>query len=372
MTQTEEGGNRAATRPLFTIPVTNFQGDLLRRIVSGNDLSQNDVVDQPEEDSDEVELSLGLSLNGRFGVDPRAKAGLHLKRSSSISDFSPVPAAAGTDAVREEEATTCRVPRPCVVPLMRTCSLPSETEEEWRKRKELQSLRRMEAKRKRSEKQQRSYSKLHGDRSRENFEEDRLAEPINGGGGCPPLPPLPPPPESQGTTIGSQGSGSSGVTDSESQGAQVLPKCTEVRSGSNIESLPKSEKESLVPSQMIKSAENSGQLNGAVQMENHRANSTSPHKGTKGIVRNVLENMPSVSTEGDGPNGKRVEGFLYRYKKGEEVRIVCVCHGSFLTPAEFVKHAGGGDVPHPLKHIVKYKSNAKCHSSELSPRCAQL
>ncbi|KAL6139874.1 hypothetical protein ACLB2K_058175 [Fragaria x ananassa] len=356
MTQAEKDGNRAAaaaTRPPFTIPVTNFQGDLLRRIVSGMGLSQKVDVDQPAEDSDEVELSLGLSLNGRFGVDPRAKAGLHLKRSSSISDFSPVAAAeAGTAAVREEEATTCRVPRPCVVPLMRTCSLPSETEEEWRKRKELQSLRRMEAKRKRSEKQQRSCSKLHRDRSRENFEEDRLAEPINGGGGCPPLPPLPPPPESQGTTLGSQGSGSSEVTDSESLAAQVVHKCTEVRSGSNIESLPKSEKEPLVPSQMTTSADNSGQLNGAVPMENHWANSTSPNKGTKEIVMNVLENMPSVSTKGDGPNGKRVEGFLYRYKKGEEVRIVCVCHGSFLTPAEFVKHAGGGDVPHPLKHIV--------------------
>ncbi|KAF5185390.1 Ninja [Thalictrum thalictroides] len=66
----------------------------------------------------------------------------------------------------------------------------------------------------------------------------------------------------------------------------------------------------------------------------------------------VMEEMPCVSTKGDGPNGRRIEGFLYRYKKGEEVRIVCVCHGSFLTPAEFVKHAGGGDVAHPLRHIV--------------------
>jgi hypothetical protein len=37
--------------------------------------------------------------------------------------------------------------------LPRTCSLPTETKEEWRKRKEMQTLRRMEAKRKRSEKQ---------------------------------------------------------------------------------------------------------------------------------------------------------------------------------------------------------------------------
>ena len=74
--------------------------------------------------------------------------------------------------------------------------------------------------------------------------------------------------------------------------------------------------------------------------------------GVKEMERNMMEEMPCVSTRGDGPNGRRIEGFLYNYRKGEEVRIVCVCHGSFLTPAEFVKHAGGGDVAHPLRHIV--------------------
>lgn len=74
--------------------------------------------------------------------------------------------------------------------------------------------------------------------------------------------------------------------------------------------------------------------------------------GVKEMERNMLEEMPCVSTTGDGPNGRRIEGFLYKYRKGEEVRIMCVCHGNFLTPAEFVKHAGGGDVAHPLRHIV--------------------
>lgn len=64
----------------------------------------------------------------------------------------------------------------------------------------------------------------------------------------------------------------------------------------------------------------------------------------------VMKQMPSVTTTGDGPNGKRIEGFLYRYTKGQ-VSIVCVCHGSFLSPAEFVKHAGGKDVENPMKHI---------------------
>ena len=70
------------------------------------------------------------------------------------------------------------------------------------------------------------------------------------------------------------------------------------------------------------------------------------------MAQTVLEEMPCVSTTGLGPEGKRIEGFLYGYRKGEEVKIVCVCHGSFLSPAEFVKHAGGADVDYPLKHIV--------------------
>lgn len=208
MAQTTEEDRNRATQKLFSIPMTNFQGDPLRRIASGNDFPPR-VVDESGRDSDEVELSLGLSLNGRFGVDPRAKTALQLKRSSSISDLWPAAAAAREEEEEEEGRTTCRMRRPCMVPLMRTCSLPTETEEEWRKRKEVQSLRRMEAKRKRSEKQQQQRnSKLPRDRSRENFEEA-----IN----CP-LPPLPPP-ESQGT-IGSQGSGSSGITESDSQAAQ--------------------------------------------------------------------------------------------------------------------------------------------------------
>lgn len=68
--------------------------------------------------------------------------------------------------------------------------------------------------------------------------------------------------------------------------------------------------------------------------------------------RSGVEDMPCVFAKGDGPNGRKVDGILYRYGKGEEVRIMCICHGEFHTPAEFVKHAGGSDVTHPLRHIV--------------------
>ncbi|KHN27321.1 Ninja-family protein AFP3 [Glycine soja] len=62
-----------------------------------------------------------------------------------------------------------------------------------------------------------------------------------------------------------------------------------------------------------------------------------------------LPQMPYVFTKGD--NGRTVNGFLYRYTKSE-VSIVCVCHGSTFSPAEFVQHAGGTDTTHPLRHIT--------------------
>lgn len=211
----------------------------------------------------EVELDLGLSLNGRFGVDPLAKTRL-LTRSSSIPDF----------VVNDHRSE-----------LSRTCSLPVETEE-WRKRKELQSLRRLEAKRKRSEKQ-RNVRVLREKQKSGGVEEKIVEE----------------------GSIGSSGSGSSSL--------------------SELDTSPPP----------------------PVQAITNKPIDTSPPSDAP-AARNIIEDMPCVSTTGDGPNGKKIDGFLYRYRKGQEVRIVCVCHGSFLSPAEFIKHAGGGDVAHPLKHIV--------------------
>ncbi|XP_044493097.1 uncharacterized protein LOC123216663 [Mangifera indica] len=68
-----------------------------------------------------------------------------------------------------------------------------------------------------------------------------------------------------------------------------------------------------------------------------------------------LPQMPCVSTTGNGPNGKTINGFLYRYTK-TEVSIICVCHGTSFSPAEFVRHAGGTDVSNPLKHITVIRS----------------
>ncbi|XP_062106491.1 ninja-family protein AFP3-like [Humulus lupulus] len=384
MAQTEEGQNIASQQQYVSIPMNNFSTDLLQRLVARNHFSEK--TQDQNEDSDEIELSLGLSLNGRFGVDPRAINKLSLKRSSSISDFTPQPA--GVDATYRHMTQ----PAGCPAPLMRTCSLPMETEEEWRRRKELQMLRRMEAKRKRSVKQ-RNY-KAARDRGRattdENgSEEDRkgvngirqnqeqslkiadelssMAIPawVAGGRGSGGLemsgdkgdgvvvngdldkPKLPLQPSFQGS-VTSHGSGSSGITESISPSGQGgMSKCPEVVSppaaaAAAVQPLPQSEpKPAAIPRPITR--------------EKSSSHSTKPpfsNNGAKEMVRNVMEDMPCVSTTGVGPNGKRIEGFLYRYSKGEEVRIVCVCHGSFLSPAEFVKHAGGGDTDHPLKHIV--------------------
>lgn len=169
-----------------------FSRDLLHKFMNGNNNKFHEI---PNEE-DELELSLGLSLNGRFGVDPeRAK---RLKRSSSISNF----VFSGGD----ESNGRCSF---SVGPIARTCSLPVEGEEECRKRKELQSLRRLEAKRKRMEKLRVVKDKVDLDERPEE----------NGGSNNGPVGnslPL-----SQGS-MASQGSGSSGISDFGSQPIQGI------------------------------------------------------------------------------------------------------------------------------------------------------
>ncbi|PQQ13391.1 ninja-family protein AFP3 [Prunus yedoensis var. nudiflora] len=97
---------------------------------------------------------------------------------------------------------------------------------------------------------------------------------------------VPPPPASQ-STIGSQGSGSSGISESESHAAaaasQGMHKCTEPRSHANAQSSPKTDKELLVTPRMI-TTERSGHFNG-VQMEINCDKPTVPEKGANEIVR---------------------------------------------------------------------------------------
>ncbi|KAG6739673.1 hypothetical protein POTOM_057287 [Populus tomentosa] len=49
-------------------------------------------------------------------------------------------------------------------------------------------------------------------------------------------------------------------------------------------------------------------------------------------------NLPWVSTTAPGPNGRTISGVTYKYS-ANQIRIVCACHGSHMSPEEFVRHA---------------------------------
>lgn len=189
--------------------------DLLRRFMAETDRCHDFSIDA----SDNIELSLGLSLGGRFGTEPKEK---RLLRSSSII---------GLEMMHRDLDLA---PPPAALPLMRACSLPTETEEEWRKRKEMQSLRRLEAKRKRSEKQ-RNYRPLKDEEEKQRDEEGLSASflkgKISGSNALPngfPLPPVGLPSwaargAETAKSRGSQGSSSSGgASDMDSRSLQGI------------------------------------------------------------------------------------------------------------------------------------------------------
>lgn len=48
--------------------------------------------------------------------------------------------------------------------------------------------------------------------------------------------------------------------------------------------------------------------------------------------------LPWVSTTGPGPNGKTISGVTYKFSQNQ-VKVVCACHGTHMSPEEFVLHA---------------------------------
>lgn len=291
--------------------------------------------DTEEMDEEDFELSLGLSMNGRFGFDPNTKK---IKRTTSIPEsMIPVTIGGGSSSGGSGGGSGGGGSGGS---LMRTCSLPVENEEEWRKRKELQSQRRMEARKKRYEKQRNSRAMRErsfggeggvGSEGGSGNSNNNLVEVYVGGVGGESLIRT----SSLTTRVGGLG------LNGEKELDQVVPPSPQGGGGGSIGS-------------SSGTSESEGQQlgQGATPMDTENSNKVAKPQNKTKDFKNLFEDMPSVTTKGEGPNGKKIEGFLYKYGKGEEVRILCVCHGSFLTPAEFVKHAGGGDVTNPLKHIV--------------------
>ncbi|KAL3844597.1 hypothetical protein ACJIZ3_002000 [Penstemon smallii] len=112
---------------------------------------------EEEKEGEELQLSLGLSMNGRFGTDPTRKK---LRRSSSISNLVFPVGAASTHQTRG-------VAFDGHAPLERTRSLPIEVEAACRRHRELQSMKQMEARKKRME-------KLKSVKDKDNCSEDEF------------------------------------------------------------------------------------------------------------------------------------------------------------------------------------------------------
>ncbi|OMO58255.1 hypothetical protein COLO4_34790 [Corchorus olitorius] len=49
-------------------------------------------------------------------------------------------------------------------------------------------------------------------------------------------------------------------------------------------------------------------------------------------------NLPWVSTTGTGPHSRTISGVTYRFS-ANQIKIVCACHGTHMSPEEFVRHA---------------------------------
>ncbi|KAK3039825.1 hypothetical protein RJ639_027138 [Escallonia herrerae] len=360
----------------LSLQPNRFPRDLLQRFMTSGSSGSSNLVVKEEADVEEIELNLGLSLGGRFGVDKSGNS--KLVRSSSIAG--PIGFYKDDGGGREVAAAAVECKG-----LARTASLPVETEEEWRKRKELQTLRRMEAKRRRSEKQRSSKDggcgggDGGGDERREievglrgrkeraeyiaamnkvgssftpQFGLPSWARPGflgggSGGGGVQP--------SSQGS-VESRGGSSSSLSEMESKPLQGSSSCGEA-SPCSIHASHNRCNQDAVGGSGAKIVESTSKPSGAQMESPPKISKVTRNRGTE-IGTNSLEDMPCVFTKGDGPNGRRIEGILYKYGRGEEVRIMCVCHGSFHSPAEFVKHAGGSDVAHPLKHIVVNRNSA--------------
>ncbi|KAK8942655.1 Ninja-family protein 2 [Platanthera zijinensis] len=276
-----------------------------------------------------IELGLGLSLGNCFEADPITNT--RLMRSSSTAVIALFPAEIDFPLSS--------------APLARARSLPAEADR--LKRKEMQGLKRMEFKRKRLEKRSGS----------------RLLEPVGFGNrkgrvlfaatdGC--------------VAVGGDMAGGGGG----GEGREVRSEHSEANRSSRVgfngrglrgPPVLASSNSSLPPS-APPADQNSAprpplpprlrSLKSFQEEEEEEVLKSINLNGSKDVGRNIMAEMPFVSAEGGGPSGRRVEGFLYNYRRGEEVRIVCICHGSFHTPAEFVEHAGGSVAPHPLRQIV--------------------
>ncbi|KAG6737046.1 hypothetical protein POTOM_059985 [Populus tomentosa] len=70
--------------------------------------------------------------------------------------------------------------------------------------------------------------------------------------------------------------------------------------------------------------------------------------------------LPWVSTTLPGPNGRTISGVTYKYS-ANQIRIVCACHGSHMSPEEFVRHASEENAnPGNGNGLATFPGNQSC------------
>ncbi|KAJ4708496.1 Ninja-like protein [Melia azedarach] len=75
-------------------------------------------------------------------------------------------------------------------------------------------------------------------------------------------------------------------------------------------------------------------------------------------------NLPWVSTTGSGPNGRTISGVTYKFS-ANLIRIVCACHGTHMSPEEFVRHASDENVnPESGTGVVTFPSSNPAASAQ--------
>ncbi|KAL7161205.1 hypothetical protein ACSBR2_041790 [Camellia fascicularis] len=290
-------------------------------------------------DSEQLDLNLGLSLGGCYTQEiPKENP---LIRSASLNH--------DLNALFENEGRG-------FLSLSRSASMPTEAEHEVRKLKEFQAMKRMAAKKRLVEKHRHSrgggseeekapaeaqFSNWAVESASNNTALCRAIEKLKSNANTSPSPKLTIPVASRTMENGK----SAHRANCRSTPAVIFEKMINKKQVNTANS----HQDSMVSFRTISNGK---------PVEHAKTEHERPSKKAKvssnGVpditMAEMMRLMPSVTTTGDGPNGKKIEGFLYRYTKAE-VSIVCVCHGNFLSPAEFVKHAGGTEVVNPMKHI---------------------
>ncbi|XP_038997371.1 ninja-family protein AFP3-like [Hibiscus syriacus] len=261
---------------------------------------ENHVLNQTQDSFPGPDLNLRLSLGGIYGTGNYSTEQKPLTRSSSIPGKMVI---LKRSSIEQVENTTPK----SYLPMPRSCSLPVEVERSRRvvNIKELRMMKRAEAKRRAEEKHRNAMKGT----DKERF---LTAAPAEAAATNPAL----------NTAIDNIHKGLGAPSSSNLMKSELG-----ITSGAgNLVKLELKETES-------ENAAKKAKLSSRMLQDDGMA---------------VMNAMPTVTTT--GPDGRKIEGFLYKYTK-EQVIIVCVCHGHFLSPEEFVKHAGGMDVANPMKHI---------------------